>query len=103
MPESLTGPPSIATYTHSVINEAIEVQIHPKTNRVTVLFQTNPGLFAFAGTEGGQLVAGNAFPVVADSPFTVRMDSGPDRISNLRIYTEVATQPTTVKIISESD
>ncbi len=103
MAQVLTAPPSIATYTHTDIDEAIEVQIHPKTNRITVLFETNAGLIAFSGIEGGQLTADLAFPITAGSAFTIRVDSGPDRVSNLRLYTEVGVQPTIVKIISESD
>lgn len=103
MAETLTGPPSIATYIHTSIDEAIRVDIDPKTNRVTVLFVTNDGLIAFTGTDGAQLTAADTFPVGAGAPFTVRVDSGPDRVSSLVIFTEVAVQPTTVKIISEAD
>ncbi len=103
MPQVLAAPPSIATYSHGANNQAIEVQIHPKTNRVTVYFDTNAGDIAFTGTEGDPLIAADTFPVVADAPFTVLVDSGPDRVSNLRIYTQVAASPTTVKIISEAD
>lgn len=96
------GPPaSVITYTHVTINEATEVEIDPKTNRITVLFSTNAGKIAFTGTDGAALTAADTFPVAADSPFTVALDGGEGRVQGLKLYTEVAIQPTEVKILSE--
>lgn len=103
MAETLTRAPAIDTYTHGVVDVAIEVEIDPKTNVVNVLFETNDGVVALAGTEGQQLAASNTFPVAAGVPLRLRLAKGPQRVSGLRIYTEVAIQPTTVKIISEVD
>lgn len=101
MPETLSPPTGINSYTHTAVDVAIQADINPKTNRITVLFEGNDGLIAFTGTEGAQLTAADSFPVVAGAPFTVAVDAGEDRVNGMAIFTEVSTQPTVVKIISE--
>ena len=100
MAESLGGPTAIDTYTHTSINLAIRVDADPKTNTVRVLFVGNPGSIAMIGTDGQILGAGDVYPVAADDPITLQLNPGNARRA-VSFYTEVATQPTVIKVISE--
>ena len=102
MAETAGAPTSVLTYTHTTTSEAIEVAINSRTNRITLLFQGNPGTFALVGTDGVILATDDEFPIVANTPFTFVVDEGIDRVSGLVVYTQVLAQPTTVKLISEA-
>lgn len=102
MPTSIPNPDPFATVeaTHASANQAIEWTIPDDVNRLTVLFVGNAGKFAESGTEGAAL-ASNAFPVVADAPFTLKIGQLPRRVSGRTFYTSADAGPTVVRIIGE--
>jgi hypothetical protein len=79
----------------------VQYTANSKTNRITIYSDSVDGDVSFSGTDGGALGA-DSFPIPADTPLTIRLDSGEDRVNDLIFYV-AADSATHVRIIAESD
>lgn len=98
MSQSLSGPPSIATFAHPDAN-AVEYLVDNRTNRITVRIDGQTADLAFTGTDGGAIGL-ESWPIVADVAFSFTMDGGSGRVSGLRFYVATAAA-TTARVFSE--
>lgn len=102
MPTAIGAPPAMTSATHASANQAIEWELHPKTNRVTVLFVSNSGRVSFQGTEGAALASSNSAPVAADAPLTLTVSDGVSRVQGLTLYTSADVGSTVVSLITDA-
>ena len=100
MAVTLALPPDITKTAHADAT-AVQYDVNPKTNRVTVYIAGQAGEMALTGTDGGALGAG-AWPLLADTAFTFRLDSGEDRVAGLQFFL-AADAAADVHVFSESD